>query len=46
VDPETGQRAQFHSQILPRWCRRSRRWPRCCRCCTCTGCPAVTSCRR
>jgi putative transposase len=23
VDPETGQRQQFHSQILPRWCRRS-----------------------
>src|SRR5918996_4047360 len=23
VDPATGQRAQFHSQILPRWCRRS-----------------------
>src|ERR671930_1608386 len=23
VEPDTGQRAQFHSQILPRWCRRS-----------------------
>jgi putative transposase len=23
VDPDTGQRQQFHSQILPRWCRRS-----------------------
>jgi putative transposase len=23
VDPETGQRQQFHSQILPRWVRRS-----------------------
>jgi putative transposase len=23
VDPATGQRAQFHSQVLPRWCRRS-----------------------
>src|SRR6266508_3093808 len=23
LDPDTGQRAQFHSQILPRWCRRS-----------------------
>src|SRR6266487_4605441 len=23
VDPATGQRAQFHSQILPRWARRS-----------------------
>src|SRR6266540_2288536 len=23
VDPAIGQRAQFHSQILPRWCRRS-----------------------
>jgi putative transposase len=23
VDPETGQRRQFHRQILPRWCRRS-----------------------
>ena len=23
VDPATGERAQFHSQILPRWCRRS-----------------------
>jgi putative transposase len=23
VDPDTGERAQFHSQILPRWCRRS-----------------------
>jgi putative transposase len=23
VDPATGQRMQFHSQILPRWCRRS-----------------------
>jgi putative transposase len=23
VDPATGQRQQFHSQILPRWCRRS-----------------------
>jgi putative transposase len=23
VDPATGQRPQFHSQILPRWCRRS-----------------------
>jgi putative transposase len=23
VDPATGQRARFHSQILPRWCRRS-----------------------
>ncbi len=23
VDSATGQRAQFHSQILPRWCRRS-----------------------
>ena len=23
VDPHSGQRQQFHSQILPRWCRRS-----------------------
>ena len=23
VDPDTGQRARFHSQILPGWCRRS-----------------------
>ena len=23
VDSATGRRAQFHSQILPRWCRRS-----------------------
>jgi putative transposase len=23
VDPETGQRRQFHSVVLPRWCRRS-----------------------
>jgi putative transposase len=23
VDPASGQRARFHSQILPRWCRRS-----------------------
>ena len=23
VDPTTGQRQQFHSMILPRWCRRS-----------------------
>src|SRR6266704_675471 len=23
VDPATGARQQFHSQILPRWCRRS-----------------------
>src|SRR5215207_5927170 len=23
VDPDSGQRHQFHSQILPRWCRRS-----------------------
>ena len=23
VDPTTGERAQFHSVILPRWCRRS-----------------------
>jgi putative transposase len=25
VDPHSGQRQQFHSQILPRWCRRSPR---------------------
>src|SRR5688572_21081934 len=23
VDPDSGQRQQFHSQLLPRWCRRS-----------------------
>ncbi len=50
VDPATGQRVQFHSQILPRWVRRSPKvaqvLPLLYLCCTCMGCPAPTSCRR
>src|SRR6266511_2274836 len=38
VDAATGQRVQFSSVLLPRWCRRSPKWPRCCRCCICMGC--------
>src|SRR6266508_1568675 len=38
VDAATGQRVQFSSVLLPRWCRRSPRWPRCCRCCTGMSC--------
>jgi hypothetical protein len=34
TDSMSGERVRFRSQILPPWCRKSRRWPRCCPCCT------------
>jgi putative transposase len=46
VDPQTGERVQFQSVILPRWCRRSPKVTELLPCCTCTGCPAWTSCPR
>lgn len=37
IDPDSGQRVQFSSNILPGWARSRRRSPRCC---LCTGKPA------
>ena len=45
-DSATGERVQFQSVVLPRWCRRSPKVAEVLRCCTCMGCRAWTSCRR
>jgi hypothetical protein len=46
TDPATGQRQQFQSVILPRWCRRSPKVAELLPLLYCTGCPAWTSCPR